>query len=676
MPKFERYSFFVRWSALFVIALVALYLWNGKDNSLYAQKPQAIPTPAPTDSPLVDSSASSAVIKAQISPFLVAALADSVDDVSFLVMLKDQPNMAEIEKKAIFDANAKVAAVIATTPPTELTDFFLANTNRILRAGYIYRELTTHARESQAELRAWLDDQGIPYRAHYLVNMIQVTGDQALVDSLRLRPDVARLDPNPTVAAMHVTTSTSWARRVQMSEVLASPNAPNDMPYGVSTIGAPEVWAMGYRGEGIVVASQDTGVQWDHPALRPMYRGVDGENIDHTYNWLDAIPEGSSPDGCSSSGDAPCDDNGHGTHTVGTMLGKTDVFTYGVAPAAQWVGCRNMLGGVGTPESYTTCFEFFLAPYPEGGDPFTDGRPEFSPHIINNSWGCPPSEGCNKDSLLQVVENVRAAGIMVVASAGNNGGAGCFTVRDPIAIYDAAFSVGAHDSLGSLASFSSRGPVMVDGSGRLKPDLTAPGVNIVSTYRFSSATTLSGTSMAAPHVAGAVALLWSAAPWLVGNIDLTEQILLKSATPVPSPICGSESTSPNAAYGYGRLNVAAAVDMALQPWDVTIAVTDGRVTDSVDVPLVGATLRWIDVRTGFVVSSTTNASGLVQIFPTLAGEYIVEVETDAGTMRIENIVLVNNGIGGDPQQFRLDVRYDPAVTPYFEHLFLPGILRE
>src|SRR5262249_22704433 len=163
----------------------------------------------------------------------------------------------------------------------------------------------------------------------------------------------------------------------------------------------------------------DTGVQWDHPALRAQYRGVKGNTVDHTYNWLDAIPDNGSPDPCEGS-IAPCDDYGHGTHTVGTMVGESSDITYGVAPGAQWMVCRNMRHGVGSPESYTTCFEFFMAPYPPNGDPFRDGKPELAPDIINNSWGCPPSEGCNKDSLRQVVETVRAAGLMVVASAGNN----------------------------------------------------------------------------------------------------------------------------------------------------------------------------------------------------------------------------------------------------------------
>jgi subtilisin family serine protease len=351
------------------------------------------------------------------------------------------------------------------------------------------------------------------------------------------------------------------------------------------------------------------------------------------------------------------------------MVGASDVITYGVAPGAQWMGCRNMRSGVGTPETYTTCFEFFLAPYPPGGDPFTDGRPELAPHIINNSWGCPPSEGCNKDSLRQVVETVRAAGIMVVASAGNNGASGCSSVVDPIAIYDATFSVGAHDSGGNIASFSSKGPVTVDGSGRLKPDLTAPGVGVLSTYRFGGTTTLSGTSMAAPHVAGAVALLWSAAPYLVGEIDLTEQVLLKSAISASSMVCsdGAEMVSPNPAFGYGRLDVAAAVEMAMQPWSVTVTVTD-----SVGLPVAGAELTWIDVRTGYTQSVTTDAAGTATIINTFEGEYTLQVRGSGGTVQIDPITLEDEGTGGN-LAVHLDVLYDQTVTPTPSRHYLPGI---
>src|SRR5690606_7574488 len=247
---------------------------------------------------------------------------------------------------------------------------------------------------------------------------------------------------------------------------------------------------------------------------------------------------------CPLDAQIPCDDDlftNHGTHTLGTVAGDATGMgdtVIGMAPDAKWIACRNMRDGFGTPASYTACFEFFLAPYPQGGDPMTDGKPELAPHVINNSWGCPPSEGCDATSLRQVVETMRAAGIYVVASAGNSGSFGCGTVNSPIALHDAVTSVGAHGSTGALAGFSSRGPVTVDGSLRPKPDLTAPGVSVRSLGRNDNINAyLSGTSMASPHVAGAVALLWSAVPTLTNQVDLTEQILLKSAIPVSDTVC-------------------------------------------------------------------------------------------------------------------------------------------
>jgi hypothetical protein len=251
---------------------------------------------------------------------------------------------------------------------------------------------------------------------------------------------------------------------------------------------------------------------------------------------------------------------------MGTIVGDDDAGNQiGVAPGARWIGCRNMDNGYGTPATYAECFEFFLAPYPVGGDPFADGVPSLAPHVINNSWTCPPSEGCEPDTLQTVVENVRAAGIVVVASAGNNGPT-CSTVNSPIAIYDAAFSAGASNSSDGIASFSSRGPVAVGGSGRLKPDVAAPGVGVRSSVPGGGYGTKSGTSMAGPHVAGTVALLWSAAPRLVGHVDTTEWIIAQTARPRTTPQgCGGDGPDdvPNNVYGWGIVDALAAVQ-ALQ----------------------------------------------------------------------------------------------------------------
>ncbi len=431
--------------------------------------------------------------------------------------------------------------------------------DREARLRAVYDALRETARRTQADLRAALDAQGAAYRPFYIANMLAVRGDRALILRLAARPDVARIVANPHVRqALPVT---------QAQNLHAGPL--QGVEWNVARINADDMWALGYTGQGIVVAGQDTGYAWEHPALVRQYRGYDGITVTHDYHWHDAIhaddPHTPAGNPCGFDSAIPCDDNGHGTHTMGTIVGDDGAGNrIGVAPGARWIGCRNMEQGWGTPASYAECFEFFLSPYPVGGDPFTDGVPGLAPHVINNSWTCPVEEGCDRDTLQTIVENVRAAGIVVVASAGNDGSA-CSTVAEPIALYDAAFSVGATDSSDTIASFSSRGPVTIDGSGRLKPDVSAPGVGVRSSLPGGGYGLKSGTSMAAPHVAGTVALLWSARPALIGDVDMTEWVIAHTARPRPDTSCGgAPGGQPNNVYGWGIVDALAAVE-ALAP---------------------------------------------------------------------------------------------------------------
>jgi subtilisin family serine protease len=228
----------------------------------------------------------------------------------------------------------------------------------------------------------------------------------------------------------------------------------------------------------------------------------------------------------------------------------------GIAPGARWIGCRNMNGGDGTPASYAECFEWFLAPTDLAK---RNPDPALAPDVINNSWGCPPSEGCSADALRQIVEATRAAGIVVVVSAGNYGSS-CATVSDPPAIYDASFSVGSTTASDAISSFSSRGPVTIDGSNRMKPDLSAPGSSVRSSSPGNSYATSSGTSMAGPHVAGVIALLLDARPDLRGRVDEIEEIVRRSAVPLTSTqSCGGVSglAVPNNTFGHGRIDALA-----------------------------------------------------------------------------------------------------------------------
>src|SRR5437763_7476755 len=255
----------------------------------------------------------------------------------------------------------------------------------------------------------------------------------------------------------------------------------------------------------------------------------------------------------------------------------------GMAPGAKWIGCRNMDVGNGTPARYIECMEFFLAPYPLNCTP-AQGDPTKAPDITINSWGCPASEGCTTgDELRVAVEAQAAAGIQMVVAAGNSGSA-CSTVVDPPSFYAASYTVGAlQTGTDTIASFSSRGPVTIDGSGRIKPDITAPGTGTRSASNASdnAYTTASGTSMAPPHIAGAVALLWSARPELKHNISFSRTDMDSAAHFISSTQCGTAGP-PNNVYGWGRVDALAALGPGCTPgWSA------GPSLPSVGVRLVG-----------------------------------------------------------------------------------------
>jgi subtilisin family serine protease len=417
---------------------------------------------------------------------------------------------------------------------------------------FVHNALYEKAKQTQGQMLAWLKSQGIEHRSYYLVNCVWVRGTLDVALALAERADVDRIEGNPLVRN----------EMPQPEPLTENPEQTLAVEPNITNARAPEVWAMGFTGQGIVVAGADTGIRWDHDALKGQYRGFDGVNASHNFNWHDSIHSGGGS--CGADTAAPCDDHGHGTHTIGAAIGVDGgTNQIGMAPGAEWIGCRNMNQGNGTPATYIECMEFFLAPYPTGGTP-AQGNPDLAPDVTVNSWGCPPSEGCAPDSLKAAVEAQRAAGIMMVVAAGNSG-SGCSSVVDPPAIYDANYTVGAFShSTGTIASFSSRGPVNIDGSMRIKPDITAPGVGIRSSLRTSTSSygNLSGTSMATPHVAGAVALLLSAQPALKGHVGFIESILNRAAVDVDSAQCVLGGV-PNNVYGHGRLDIKSAVDLAL-----------------------------------------------------------------------------------------------------------------
>ena len=313
----------------------------------------------------------------------------------------------------------------------------------------------------------------------------------------------------------------------------------------------------------------------------------------------------------------------------------------GVAPGAKWIGCRNMEAGDGTPATYIECFEWFIAPYPVVGTP-AQGDPSKAPDVMDNSWGCLSSEGCTTQTLgiIEPALNAAdAAGIVVVVSAGNSGSA-CKTIWNPPAIYPRAFAVGSTDSSDILASSSSRGPVTYAGGTYTKPDLSAPGVSVRSSIPGGGYGSMSGTSMAAPHVAGVVALLLSAQPSLRGQTDLIKAIVSRTADPMSYATCGGAPGGlPNNGYGWGIVNAQRAIESLGQAGTLRGIVTDA----GTGLPLVGAkvTLYTLDDSTP-LTAVVTDDQGWYSI-PAAWGSYRVAVELSGYLPAVASPVYVVGG---------------------------------
>lgn len=448
---------------------------------------------------------------------------------------------------------------------------------REARLRFVYEKLKETAESTQKPVLAELKSRGAEVEAFWLVNMIRVRGDAGTVEALARRGDVELVEADfPARMELPAPAAPEAAKAL----------SPDTVEWGVTKIRAPEAWIAGAMGQGVVVAGADTGYNWDHPAIQNQYRGWNGlgAGADHNHNWHDAIHVAGSS--CGSDSPQPCDDYGHGTHTMGTMVGDDGgANEIGVAPLARWIGCRNMNNGDGTPSRYIECLQFFIAPTDLAGN---DPEPALAPHVINNSYGCTQSEGCTDPAaILLAVQNVRAAGIFMAVSAGNNGYSGCGSVYDPPAIHAECFSAGATDSNDTVASFSSRGPVTRDGSNRMKPDIAAPGVNVRSCVPGGGYGSMSGTSMAAPHVAGLVALIISANPDTAGDVAWLESLIKHTAVGLTSAQgCGGDAADqiPNNVYGYGRIDALVAVTRARQDMD-----RDGLLTGA-DVALLANVL--------------------------------------------------------------------------------------
>jgi subtilase family serine protease/subtilisin family serine protease len=419
------------------------------------------------------------------------------------------PEEGEVAVIVEMEARANPAAAAATA----------ARNDRRARGRAVVAELRSHSDRTQGSIRAALaqersSGQAKTVRPFWVFNGLAVTARPEVIRKLANRNDVKEVRLDVAIAPPRMVRSST-----------PSPASTAPPVWNIEMVRAPEVWTLGHSGTGVVVGSFDTGVDGTHPDLASRYRG------NHAISWFDPYGEHS----------APYDNNGHGTHTTGTMVGGDySGNSIGVAPGARWIAAKGWNDAAdATASAFHEIFEWFLAP---GGDPAN------APDIVNSSWGMTPTE-CDLEFRPDILA-FRAAGIVPVFASGNSGPLPSSALAP--GMYPESFSVGATDFFDDVVSFSGMGPSMCDGG--VKPDVSAPGVAVLSTLPGGFHWELDGTSMAAPHVSGAAAILRSIDPTL--TVEAIESLIAEGSVDLGPP-------GPDDAFGAGRLDVLQSASLAL-----------------------------------------------------------------------------------------------------------------
>jgi len=480
----------------------------------------------------------------------------------------------------------------------------------------VVRALQVTAARSQAALLAFLQAEQargsvkavMPY---WVFNGVAVTADRATLLALAARPDVERIQANHVRQLADARPGASAADDAAPDALALA--ALSAIEWNVAKVRAPEVWTnLGVTGQGVVVANIDTGVYYPHPALQRNYRGYNNGTADHNYNWFDPT---------NTYRNAPNDGHGHGTHTMGSIVGadQSGANQIGVAPGAQWIAVKAFDDEGDTTDAILhAAFQWILAPTDLNGQ---NPDPARAPDIVSNSWG---DTNSSDQTFWQDVLALRAAGIMALF-AGGNAGPGAGTADSP-GSYPHAFAVGATNSSDVIGSFSGRGP---SPWGEIKPNVSAPGVSIRSAVPPVIDSSMyqggwNGTSMATPHGAGVVALLWQAQPNL--TVTATEHVLTSTAAPLPNA-----AASPNNDYGWGRVDAFQAV-ISLNGgrfW--------GRVTDAASGQPISATSVFI---------LRQDAAGSVQTTTDARGYYTVTVGAGVYQATANNFWYITQTVPG------------------------------
>ena len=396
------------------------------------------------------------------------------------------------------------------------------------RGRVVMERLQQTAADSQAEAIAAAEAAGARYISLWISNSLVFAGMPELGPELAVLPGVTKVWQEETPSGIDDPESSS----PPFPE-------PGDGGWEVAALGVPKLHAEGIDGSGITIGIIDTGVAFEHEALASGYRGRDGNN---DYDWWSPL---------RTYREEPVDLAGHGTAVAGLAVG--DVI--GVATGADWIAGIACSEGGCPLSGVVHAMQFMLAPTTVDE---RDPRPDLRPQVVNSSW----VRASDDEPMRRASKALTAAGIVEVYAAGNDGPA-CDTAS-PVGHGDNTFvSVGATREDGSLADFSSRGPATDGGTA---PDVVAPGDNVVTATMDGAYQSISGTSFAAPLVAGVVALMLQANPTLIGQPEEVLRILRSTARGMPDDQCGGPPDAvdgvPNDATGWGFVQGAEAVEAA------------------------------------------------------------------------------------------------------------------
>ncbi len=478
------------------------------------------------------------------------------------------------------------------------------------RGWFVYETLKAQADRTQKETKSYLDGAGIEYQSYWIANRILVKqSNLQVLSAIQGLPHVTAISA-PRQYTLYEPEKVDVVEEAKAIE-------PN-----IAHVQAPAAWDLGYDGTGLVVSSIDTGVRYSHQALVGAYRGNNGDGtFNHNYNWFNPY---------QASDIVPRDGNGHGTHTMGTMVGDDGgANQIGIAPGAEWMACAGCPDGICYDSSLLGCGEWIAAPTDLAG---ANANPDMRPNVVNNSWG-----DCGQtydDWYEDIITGWHAAGVYPVFSNGNASNCdystppGLNTVGNPARSGNVTGVGSSGEQNGQYATHSNWGPTdnldtvnPVDGFAMLKPQVLAPGVSIRSSVNSSDTAYQdgwSGTSMSAPHITGLVAMIMQAAPCMVGDYAAIETLIESTATQMTyddgSPL--TPTNFPNFATGWGEINALAAVQMAAGMCGSSTLT--GTVTSSADGPIANAK----------VVITGTSAVNNRTLYTNSAGVYTTSVNAD------------------------------------------------